>query len=252
MARETYVKRAQQRYETKPVLDPATGEPKRTPVMRADGTQRTSKRGPVFMTVTERDLTKPLPPLKCESCDAVIAVGMPYKHITPKSGPYGGRQRNRCADCPTWQVWDYSYSLSARLAQLQHEAELDLGSATTQDDIMAARDAAAEAIREMAREQQDKADNMEQGFGHATSQSEELADQASQLESWADDVEGTDVEDIDLECQDCAGSGKAEDEDMNEVDCPECDGKGELDEPTDDALDDARQAVRDALDNCPL
>ena len=34
MARVTHVKKAQQRYATVPVIDPETGEPKRTPVMK--------------------------------------------------------------------------------------------------------------------------------------------------------------------------------------------------------------------------
>lgn len=47
MPRVTHVKRAQQRYATKPVIDPATGEQKVTPVMntRTGEQKRTGRRG---------------------------------------------------------------------------------------------------------------------------------------------------------------------------------------------------------------
>ena len=118
----THVKKAQQRYAMVPVCNP-DGTPKQTPVMRGDGTQKTTKRGAlVFMTVTVADKTKPQPLDTCDFCHQPIEVGTPYKHITPKSGPYGGHKRTRHESCPTWQVWEYSSSLSARIAQIQHDA----------------------------------------------------------------------------------------------------------------------------------
>lgn len=75
MARVTYVKKAQQRYEMVPVIDPETGQQKVTPVMGRNGEQKTSKRGPVFMRVTEADKSKPLPNLKCEKCGIEIKPG---------------------------------------------------------------------------------------------------------------------------------------------------------------------------------
>ena len=114
MARVTHVKRAQQRYQTKPVIDPATGEQKKTPVMNSRGEQKTTKGGrPVFFRVTERDLDHPLPLLKCDysSCQhesREIQIGQPYKWIQP----HGRRQMNRHADCPTWNVWENHDPLS--------------------------------------------------------------------------------------------------------------------------------------------
>src|SRR5438270_337793 len=114
MARVTHVKKAQQRYATVPVIDPETGQQKVTPVLRADGSQKMTRAKPhrparpVFMKVTQADKTQPLPPLNCEACGKPIEIGTPYKHVTPKSGPYGGYQRNRHADCPTWKAWDLS------------------------------------------------------------------------------------------------------------------------------------------------
>ena len=95
--------------------------------MRKDGTQKTTKTGrAVFMTVTVVDKTKPKPNLKCDfrGCDidgGEILPGTPYMHISPKSGPYGGRQLNRHQAHPAWNVWEYSSSMSARLAQIAHD-----------------------------------------------------------------------------------------------------------------------------------
>lgn len=119
MARITYVKKAQQRFATVPVIDPKTGKQKQTPVMttkevrQEDGTyakvqvQKTTKRGlPVFMKVTEADKSQPLPNRTCGKCGREIEVGQPCKHISPKSGPYGGRTLFRCDGCPNWHVWE--------------------------------------------------------------------------------------------------------------------------------------------------
>lgn len=205
MARVTYVKKAQPRYETMPVLDDE-GSPLRVPVMdRRTGEQRRTKEGePVFMRVTREDRSKPKPNLVCEACGTEIKPGQPYKHVTPKAGPSGrGVQRNRCAACPTWHYWDLSNSLSARCAQIAHEHEAEgLDSAEGYAD---AATAAVDEIRALAEEKSESAQNIEDGFGRATSQSEELAEQSSQLQEWADTVEqvefpqAPDEADFDLE-----------------------------------------------------
>lgn len=197
MARVTFVKSTQRRYEMVAVIDDSTGQPKRTPVMNRDGVQKTDKRGnKVFMRVTVADKTKPLPDLQCESCGETIPVGAPHKHVTPKSGPYGGRKRVRCATCPTWQVWDLSNSLSAQLARISHEAQEEFNAGVdSADDVQSILNTAAESIREIAEQKKESAQNIEDGFGHPTSTSEELNDVADQLDSWADDVEQNEVPD---------------------------------------------------------
>lgn len=229
MARVTYVKKAQQRYDMVPVLD-ENGQPKRTPVMRKDGTQKTDKRGrPVFMKVTVADKTKPLPNRRCGKCNAEIKVGDPYKHISPKSGPYGGRTLYRCNDCPTWQVWEYSSSMSARVAQMEHECSLAIESAETEDDVTEALNTMAEEVRGLAEEKRESASNIEDGFGHPTYASEELEQTADDLESWADEIESADVPAMeDYPCEDCDGDG--------ERDCDYCGGSGKVDSETGDGL----------------
>lgn len=284
MARVTHVKKAQQRYRTVPVLNP-DGTPKTTTVTRtvnvrdAAGTvigtrteDATTKRGKtITRAVTVADRTQPLPNYTCDSCRKEIEVGTPYKHISPRSGPYGGRQLNRHETCPTWHVWEYSSSLSARIAQIQHAAENALGDlvADSNEDYEAVLAEAAESVRDLAGEKAESAQNIEDGFGHTTTASEELTEQADALEQWADDIESADLPEYpeaeEADCDTCGGSGKladAIDADQDnldpEEDCRTCNGEGTVtpDEPTEQQIEDwrteASDAVTEALGNCPL
>jgi hypothetical protein len=215
MAKITRVAKAQQRYEQVPVIDPETGQQKQTPVMR-NGKQRVTKTGrPIFLTVTANDKSKPLPNRKCGKCGNEITVGSPYKHISPRSGPYGGRTLYRCASCPDWHVWEYSSSLSARTAEISHDFWESFNGTLleSQDDVTSLLNDAAERVREIASEKEESASNIEDGFGHATSMSEELTDVAEQLNSWADDIESADIPEY---------------PEPEEDDCDECDGSGEV------------------------
>lgn len=245
MAQIHRVARAQQRYATVPVIDETTGQQK------VITTTRTSARNgrQVLMRVTRADKDHPLDPESCERCRAVIEPGMPYKWIKPKSGPYGGARRVRCTTCPDWRVWEYSASLSSRLAQISHEFWDAIASAESEDDVHDALNTTAEAVRDIATEKQDSAQNIEDGFGHATSQSEELTDIADQLEGWADEIEQADVPEFpdgeDAECEECEGTGGP---DGGPV-CEECGGDGTVaqDEPTEDQLADWRAELESEL-----
>lgn len=275
MARVTHVKKAQQRYETVPVLD-ADGKPVKIALTKADGTPKmtSGKRGktprPVFITKTVADKSKPKPLQKCGKCGTTIEVGQPYKWIKPKSGPYGGRLMVRCGPCPTWNVWDYSSSLSARVAQIEHEASLD--GVESQEDAQGVAEAAAQAIRDLAEEKRESASNIEEGFGHATYQSEELEQQADDLDTWADEVEGVEFpdpedseyqDDEDVECAYCGGTGllaetvEADEDTDPDEECTQCSGDGTVeneDPETDwDAWREAaEEALSEVLGSCPV
>jgi len=177
MPRVNYIKKAQQRYKTVPVLD-ADGNPTYRILQRA----RPTKRGEteIRQRVTVADKSQPLPPLRCDypACSThEIVPGQAYKWIKPKSGPYGGHQRNRHADHPSWHPWEYSSSLSARIAQIQHDAAEALNqNFESKEDVESALSDIAEEIRALAEEKREAASNIEDGFGHATTQSEELED----------------------------------------------------------------------------
>lgn len=279
MARVTYVKKAQQRFKTVPVIDPATGEQKKVPVINGrTGEQKVSKRGPVFRRLTVDDPNQPLPNHKCDKCGKEICVGDPYKWIAPKSGPYGGSKRYRCGECPVWQVWEYSSSLSARISQIQasFEESFHVDDITTADEVTDALSSLAEEIRELASEKEEGADNIESGFGHSTSQSDEIREVADSLNGWADEIDQLDVpaepEPEEGDCDDCSGTGKGDakegavpidvncgifaEEDLK--DCEVCEGAGTTtpEEPTDDQYNEWRTEVEDAVssvvDNCPV
>jgi len=225
MARITRVAKAQQRFKMVPVIDEATGEQKVTPVMvkGRDGVlvQKTTKTGkPVTMKVTVTDKSKPLPPRKCESCREPIEIGTPYQHVTPKSGPYGGTTRYRHQSCPTWQPWDLSNSLSARVAQIVYDAEQEEITADSEtDDVQQILNDAATAVEELAQEKEDAANNIIDGFQHSTSMSDELEDVASQLRDWASELEGTTLTDKPDEPSD-GEPGEEPDDDTEEGDEP--------------------------------
>lgn len=284
MAKITRVKAAQQRYRTVPVIDPETNEPKRTLVTRKDGSAKLTRRGgrEIWRTVTVEDRTQPLPPYTCDHCSKPIEIGTPYKHITPKSGPYGGRKRTRHASCPDWNVWDYSSSLNARTAQISFEFGRAIDQAESEDDVQSALDDAASSVRELAEEKRESAQNIEDGFGHATSQSEELSELADQLDDWANEIESATIPDFpepeeedcgaegcsngEVQCEGCEGTGiDPDDEDeacedckgRGSVSCEECGGNGTIqgEEPTEDQLDEWRQEVAGDLtvvDECPV
>lgn len=266
MARITHVKKAQQRYETVAVLD-ENGQPKRTPVMTASGEQKVSRRGPVFMTVTANVIDRPKPPYMCDFCGKPIEIGTAYKHITPKSGPYGGSKRTRHEEHPDWQVWEYSSSLSARIAQIVAEAEQGLDNVESADDVSSIIEEAKDAIMELSSEKQEGSENIESGFGHETEQSQELASLAEELSSWADEGDNIEVEDApdedqeeEVDCDVCDGEGEVDNEDGTEtIPCTECDGTGQVpnDEYDTDGVsfeewkDNLVSAVQDWLGNSP-
>jgi hypothetical protein len=272
MARITYVKSARQRYATVPVLD-ESGQPKKIPVMRKDGTQKVTKHGKeVFRVLTTEDKSQPKPNRTCDKCGTEIKVGDPYKWIAPKSGPYGGHKKFRCGACPPWQVWEYSSSLSARIQQITHTADEALEAASTLDDLQTERDNAADMFDEIAEEQEEKSNNIVEGFGHETSMSEELQDQADQLHQHADEIRGTepDTETADcsacegggtVDCEDCGGDGTTVDDQPCEncergfAKCGACEGSGEASEDDDaygQLVDDYRSTLSDIISSSPV
>jgi hypothetical protein len=276
MARIYHVKKAQQRYTTVPVLD-ENGQPKKVPMISSrTGEQKVTKTGrPVVMAVTVSDKTKPLPPYTCDSCQKPIEIGTPYKNVTPKSGPYGGRQRNRHESCPTWEVWELSNSWSARIAQATElpVRGFDASSAENVGDFEGLASELAEAIRELAQESEEAADNIESGFGHETFVSEEARERAQILESWADEFEGISFPDYpeaeEETCDECEGTGVLEDdadpkaEDVEDGQpatrtCDSCEGTGTVtaEEPSEEQIEawqsECMDEIESVVGNCPV
>lgn len=229
MPRVTHVKKAQQRYEMIKTGDTVT-------------VNRKTKSG---REVTARksvpNKSKPYPPRKCDHCGEDIEIGTPYKWIAPRSGPYGGTKRYRHESCPTWHVWEYSSSLSAMIQAAQYDAQLSLSNAEDQNDLEQVRDDFAAAIRDLADQKTESADNIESGFGHETFQSEELREQASELEGWADEAESwqspdePDEDELDLD-------DDATDDDREQA----------LQDKRDEWLEEARDTLQEVIDSSPF
>jgi hypothetical protein len=257
MARARIISKARQRYEMVPVLD-EDGKQKEVPVTRADGTPKMTRRGsqPIMRKLTMPDKTRPLPPRQCERCGAELSIGKPFRVISIKR-QVGGTDRFRCMSCPIWQPWEVSNSLSARVQQIQ-AADFDVSEVEDESGAQDAATVLADQIRELAEEKAESAQNMEDGFGHATSASDEIREQAEQLESWAGEMEGLSFEDPpDTDCTECEGQGKIIDpgEPDDPTDCSACNGTGERevpDEEWDEWRESVRQVIQDALDNCPI
>lgn len=204
MARVTHVKKAQRRYVHVPVLDGA-GLPKLIPVMHRNGTQKVTKGGkPVTMRVTVPDRDQPKPNYRCEKCGGEIKVGHPYKHVSPRSGPFGGRKRVRCQQCPSWRPSELTGSEALRTLYAAQEAAEDALNNWDRDDPEGLKEiltALADGVREAGEIYNESADNMEDGFGHETSISEELREKGEHLDGQADEIESAadDIEDWDEE-----------------------------------------------------
>jgi hypothetical protein len=237
MARITHVKKAQQRYKMVPVLN-EDGFPKSTPVLRQDGTPKLTRHGsPIFRAVTVADKDQPLPPLVCDHCHQPIEVGTPYKWVAVKR-TYGGVTYNRHEGCPNWRQSQLSTSRMAEIYDAQEDASTAIFSAETNDDLEAARDAFAEVVREVAEGYRESADNIEDGFGHPTGQSEELAGRADELESWADEIEDWSADDNEPDEDD---DGWTDD-----------DGENPFQEAHDEWLSAAQESLDSLIGECPL
>lgn len=237
MPRIVHVAAARQRYATVPVLD-GNGEPRRTPICHP-GTfvQKVDKRGrPVFRAVTVADKSQPLPPAICDysGCpveDKIIAVGTAYKRMDIKTGPTTSRTLTRHETCPAWNTWDYSNSLAAQIDRVVHEAHEAAAAATEAGEVESALNCAADEIRELADNKREAAQNIEDGFGNPTTQSEALTEQVDGLDEWAEAIESTDVPEKET-CRGCGGEGSTEcrvcEGDCTE-DCEDCEATGFID-----------------------
>jgi RecJ-like exonuclease len=177
-------------------------------------------------------------------------------------------------------VWEYSSSLSARLAQISYDFGNDIANVESEEDVQSALDSAAEAVKEIAEEKREGASNIEDGFGHETSASTELAEIADSLEEWADEISSADIPELpepeDEDCDECDGTGKVENPEYDreigeedgehydpayleeeEIECEACEGTGTItpEEPTEDQMSQWRDDVVDAcsiVDESPV
>lgn len=130
---------------------------------------------------------------RCLQCGLIIESGQGYRWVKPR---YGSRKVLHLT-CRTFKGSEtVSNDKLSTLYGYIEDAETELAELDC-DDAQSFLDGVAENIREVAEMYNDAASAIEDGFGHSTFASEEMTDNAEQLESFASDVEGTDFDEWD-------------------------------------------------------
>jgi hypothetical protein len=222
--------------------------------------------------------------LRCAACSGPIEIGQSYKWFKMKT-TYGGIKRSYHPDCHI----PPSHRTSSRMGEIydaQEALAADLGSAESFDAIREALEAFAATVREVGEGYEESAQNMEDGFGHETYQSQEIRERAEGLMSWADEIESwdfpgdepeqDDFSKLDQEAFDAEyrgwqeaepnqdtflGDGEAFDtayaewedaepsEDSEEFQTPD---EEAFNEAVEEVLDEARNDAEGVADNCPV
>jgi len=157
-------------------------------------------------------------PLRCEACGDPINIGDSYKWVAPRAHRAAqGHKRNRHVNCPAWKASELTSSQHlATIYAAQESAEEALASVTigsvedAPDVLEQLREIAgdfADQVREASESYNESAQNIEDGFGHPTYQSEELQEKGESVEQWADeaaDVNLTDFDENDNVCSECS------------------------------------------------
>jgi hypothetical protein len=127
----------------------------------------------------------------CGSCGQPIKAGDSYKHVSLKTGPRSSRILKRHGGCPGWRQSELCQSKMAGVYAAQEGFDDSMPAWDPETGIHYIRDileSAADDIRSVAEEYRESQQNIEQGFGHSTYQSDELGEKADELEAWADQV----------------------------------------------------------------
>lgn len=161
----------------------------------------------------------PKPNYRCEKCGVEIAVGDPYKWCAPRAGKFAkGRKRVRCLACPRWRPSETTSSQHLAILYGAQEAAEDALDEWDREDVSGLQgimEDFASNIREAAESYRESATNIEDGFGHSTYQSEELAEKADAIDAAADEAESVDLDEFDED--EATENAKADGEDEDEV-----------------------------------
>ncbi len=196
-------------------------------------------------------------PLQCDHCGKPINIGDPYKWIAPRAHrAASGVKRNRHTTCPAWRPSQTTSSPHlATIYGAQESAEEQIAAVTVggadetadvEENLKGIAEEFAENIGEAVESYAESAQNIEDGFGHPTYQSEELQEKSEAIAQWADDVTSYDTTeyDEDLDCTQCG-----EDEASIVHDDPENEEYHEFQEAATDDLDEWLNEQQDNLLN---
>lgn len=167
--------------------------------------------------------------LRCLTCGQPIEYGQPYKWFKQKQAR-GGVKKSYHPDCAI----PPSHRTTSRMGTIYDaQAALDFSGCESVDDLQAALQDFAQVVRDVGEEYRESVSNMEEGFGHRTSQADELEERAEALEGWADDLDSWEP-----------------DTELPEL--PEEEADDEAREEYESALDTIRDEARDATDEVPV
>lgn len=174
---------------------------------------------------SSRPTKKGGPRPQCGKCRREIAVGESYYHWSTRIGSSSHRyvrcveHRPRPSEMQSSQYKAAAYAACEEMEDAAADLTAD-GIAPLIDAVRSAIDTiqfdCADALNEAA-------DNIESGFGHETSQSQELRDRASMYEEWLSELENL-ISELEAHVEE---------------------------EPSPEDLDDLMQAVQDAVGACP-
>lgn len=139
-------------------------------------------------------------PGKCGMCGKEIPAGAGYRYWKFR---YGGKHL-RCMNCPPPKTSELTSNakISSLLAAQEYAEEAidkwekDPGDAESLTSIL---EECAGSIREVAEEFRESAQAIEDGFQHETEMSAEMNDKGENLDSAADELESTQIEDFEEE-----------------------------------------------------
>lgn len=194
----------------------------------------------------------------CIKCGTEIKAGDPYKWFANLIGR-SSIKKKFCASC---QIRPSDMTTSPHLGALYsaiENAEDELAASpgpVTLDDFATILRTCGEAVREAGEGYTESAEAIVEGFGHETSQSEEIAEKAQELESFADELDSAadeieSIEDPDAEENDFLGDFDGETDDEGKpLDADEFEEFVEA--KRQERRDEADSMVNDALSNCPM
>lgn len=165
--------------------------------------------------------------LRCERCQKPIKPGDGYRWWANKMRHMRGSVRRiRCMDSTcTPRPSEMKPGRTGQIMRIGEDFEeaMNVNETWTEaSDFTSLAESTAEQMREIGQELADGADNLEEGFGHETSQSAELRERAERINSAADELEQVDIpEPDDHECEHCDG-GTVEWDEGDEAECLDC------------------------------
>lgn len=193
---------------------------------------------------------------RCTRCGTEIKPGDSYRWFATRIGR-SSQRKNFCSGCqirPSDQT--SSHHLQTLYSATEGAEDALCGDDLSLSDIADILRSCGEAVKEVGEGYQESADAIEEGFGHSTYQSEEIAEKAQELETFGDDLDSAadDIESLDDPDEEAASiladfEGETDD-DGKPVD--EDEGDEFVQSVREERRENAVGAANDALCNCPM